>query len=561
MKTPKLFLTFLFACGVMCLSAQTARLQVIHNCADDAADSVDVYLNGNLLLDDFAFRTATPFINAPAGSPINIDIAPKTSTSVANSIYNLDTTLASGETYVAVAAGITGLSSTSYSAAPAFELDLMAMGREAADSSGNTDILAYHGATDAPTVDVFESSTLNATAIDDLQYSDFAGYLELPTADYVLEVRDSTGSNSVASFDAPLQTLGLQDSAITVLASGFLNPSANGNGPAFGLFAALPTGGNLVALPRSTARLQVIHNCADDAADSVDVYLNGNLLLDDFAFRTATPFINAPAGSPINIDIAPKTSTSVANSIYNLSTTLTRAETYVAVAAGITGLSSTSYSDTPTFELDVFPMAREEASQGGNTDVLIYHGSTDAPAVDVYESQVLNATASDNLFYSDFDGYLELATNDYTLEIRDTSGTNVVASFEAPLQTLGLQDSAITVLASGFLDPSLNGNGPAFGLYAALPGGGDLLALPVNNIGIDEFTDVDISVYPNPAQSLLHIEGITDSEVVIRDISGKTVQETELINGQIDIHQLPNGLYNLSIRQGSEVYSLQFIKE
>ncbi|HAD96672.1 MAG TPA: hypothetical protein DCG19_04650, partial [Cryomorphaceae bacterium] len=111
----KIFLALCLMGGILVTQAQTARVQVIHNCADDIADSVDVYLNGNLLLDNFAFRTATSFIDAPAGVPIDIDVAPKTSTSVANSIYNLNTTLVSGETYVIVAAGITGLSSTTYS--------------------------------------------------------------------------------------------------------------------------------------------------------------------------------------------------------------------------------------------------------------------------------------------------------------------------------------------------------------------------------------------------------------------------------------------------------------
>ncbi len=557
----KMFLTLCLMGGILVTQAQTARVQVIHNCADNIADSVDVYLNGTLLLDDFAFRTATPFIDAPAGVSLDIDVAPKTSTSVANSIYNLNTTLTAGETYVVVAAGITGLSSTSYSSAPAFELDVYPMGREVADVAGNTDVLVYHGSTDAPPVDVYESRVLNANASNNLVYSDFDGYLELPANDYVLEVRDSIGSVVVASYDAPLQTLGLQDSAITVLASGFLDPSVNGNGPAFGLYAALASGGNLVALPASTARLQVIHNCPDDIADSVDVYLNGNLLLDNFAFRTATPFIDAPAGVTIDIDVAPKTSTSVANSIYNLNTALTSGETYVVVAAGITGLSSTSYSANPAFELDVFAMAREQASTSTNTDILVYHGSTDAPTVDIFESSVLNTTASDDLMYSDFDGYVELPNNDYIVEVRDASGTNVVASYLAPLQTLGLQGAAITVLASGFLDPSVNGNGPAFGLYAALASGGNLVALPVGFVGLDENEGLNVSLYPNPSQGTLYIEGVENYNIVISDLSGKVVKRAYAVNGSLDINDLQSGFYNVAIELDGTVSNVKLVKE
>ena len=77
----KIFLSLLLFTGFITASAQTARLQVIHNAADPAANQVDVYLNGSLALDNFEFRTATPFIDVPANVLINIGIAPPNSTS------------------------------------------------------------------------------------------------------------------------------------------------------------------------------------------------------------------------------------------------------------------------------------------------------------------------------------------------------------------------------------------------------------------------------------------------------------------------------------------------
>lgn len=72
--------------------AQTARVQVIHNSADLAAQTVDVYLNDDLLLDDFMFRTASPFIDAPAGVQLSIEVAPINSTSSADAIYEITPT-------------------------------------------------------------------------------------------------------------------------------------------------------------------------------------------------------------------------------------------------------------------------------------------------------------------------------------------------------------------------------------------------------------------------------------------------------------------------------------
>ena len=64
---------------------------------------------------------------------------------------------------------------------------------------------------------------------------------------------------------------------------------------------------NISLAQEPTARMQVIHNSADKAAETVDVYLwNGDknslvVKLDDFAFRTATPFVDVPAGDSLAV--------------------------------------------------------------------------------------------------------------------------------------------------------------------------------------------------------------------------------------------------------------------
>ena len=227
----------------------------------------------------------------------------------------------------------------------------------------------------------------------------------------------------------------------------------------------------------TTARVQVIHNSADAAAAVVDVWLNDTLLLDDFAFRTASPFIDAPAGVEFTIAIQGPGSTSSANPIWSQNYTLEADETYILIANGI--VSPSGYNPMPAFDIYVYGMGREQASMPGNTDVLVFHGSTDAPTVDVYETGVGAGQIIDNLMYTDFAGYLELGTLDYVLEIRDETGTTTVAAYQAPLATLGLDGAALTVVASGFLNPANNSNGSAFGLWVALPAGGNLVELPL----------------------------------------------------------------------------------
>ncbi|HRI41166.1 MAG TPA: hypothetical protein PLW54_05740, partial [Bacteroidia bacterium] len=70
-----LVLSLLLATAGSVANAQTAELQVIHNCADPVADSVDVYVDGLIAIDNFAFRNATGFLTLPAGVDIHVGIA------------------------------------------------------------------------------------------------------------------------------------------------------------------------------------------------------------------------------------------------------------------------------------------------------------------------------------------------------------------------------------------------------------------------------------------------------------------------------------------------------
>lgn len=545
------------------LGNPVARVQAIHNCADLAAATVDVYLNDVLLIDDFVFRSATPFIDAPATIDFTLSIAPSTSTSVADAIYDQVFNLADGGTYVVVASGI--VSGAGYDPLQPFTLLAYDMGREAAASAGNTDVLVLHGATDAPTVDVFESGILDATAVEDISYGDFSGYLELPTADYTVQVRTADNTAIVATYAAPLQTLGLGDAAITVLASGFLFPGDNSDGPAFGLWAALASGGALVELPllpNPTARVQVIHNSADAAAASVDVWLNDALLINDFAFRTASPFIDAPATIGFNVGIAPPTSTSASESIATFNFNLDEGGTYIITANGI--VSGSGYTPATPFDLYATPDAREAAVTAGNTDILVFHGCTDAPTVDVAEIAVVNATLIDDISYGDYRGYLEVPADDYVLQVQLADGTPVV-SYQAPLASLGLADAAITVLASGFLDPLQNSNGPGFGLWVALAGGGDLVELPIAS-SVDESAVLNgVRIYPNPAQDQFTLElgDVTGrTSVMISDASGRIVFEQAdiTLNGgdrsTIQTNGLANGSYQVTLRNADRTRTL-----
>ncbi len=313
-----------------------------------------------------------------------------------------------------------------------------------------------------------------------------------------------------------------------------------------------------------TARVQVIHNSPDALASEVDVYVNADLTLDDFAFRTATPFVDLPAGTEIELSVAPSNSTDVGDAVLTVPVTLTQDETYIVVADGI--VSPTGYNPAPPISLQVYPMGRETATNGSNTDVLVHHGSTDAATVDVFETGVGAGLIVDDISYSEFQGYLELPTADYVLQVQDETGTTGVAAYQAPLSTLGLDGAAITVLASGFLDPSQNSDGPAFGLWVALASGGDLVPLPSATLGVNDTENVSINIYPNPVENELTISGVTLDEYTIDivDVQGRVVISniSEVSQNKISTSNLTSGVYFLNIRSGNQSSkTIRFIKK
>ncbi|HQW00736.1 MAG TPA: DUF4397 domain-containing protein, partial [Bacteroidia bacterium] len=139
----------LFVAGLLSVSALPvfgqAEIQIIHNAADPAADTVDIYVNGALTLDDFAFRTATPFLTVPSGTSLDIGVAAGNSTSVNDTLKNFSVTLMMGQRYVAIANGV--LDPLSFAANPdaqstAFTLFIQDNIRSVGDSVNLVDFIA-----------------------------------------------------------------------------------------------------------------------------------------------------------------------------------------------------------------------------------------------------------------------------------------------------------------------------------------------------------------------------------------------------------------------------------
>lgn len=311
------------------------------------------------------------------------------------------------------------------------------------------------------------------------------------------------------------------------------------------------------------ARLQVIHNAADPSAAVVDIYVNGTIFLNDFAFRTATAFQDVPAGIPLSVAVAPGTSSSVAEALATFPVTLTANEKYVAIAKGV--LAPASFAPNPNsvntaFDLFLSNGMREVSTVTGETQFRVFHGATDAPTVDVLAN---GGPLVDNATFNDLTNYISVPPANYNLDITPGSDNNtVVASFIAPLS--GLANQTAVVFASGFLNPSANQNGEAFGLFAALVDG---TVVPFSNT-TSALTNnsKSLELFPNPANEIISLNNLPEGGNIVQviDLTGKVVisKEVNNKNENLSLESLSKGAYFVRIqsRVSSEATINKIIK-
>jgi hypothetical protein len=314
------------------------------------------------------------------------------------------------------------------------------------------------------------------------------------------------------------------------------------------------------AQPVVTALLQVIHNAPDPAFGLVDVYVNGDLLLDDFAFRTATAYEPVPAGLALEVAVAPSDSESAADAVFAETYTLDVGGTYQLVAAGVGDPAAfvPNPDGIPTaFTLLVNADAKQTSPGVAFVDANAVHGTPDAPAVDIVEATSGIALVSD-VAYTDVTGYATVPVGTYTLEVTPAGdGSTVLASFEADLAPFS--GEAVTVLASGFFDPGANQDGPAFGVLIVAPDGEAVFLEPLGTSGEGgaalPATFALAGLFPNPLATTATLRYDLPADAVVSvavyDVLGREVlrRAPEAVAAgaarsfTLDAAALPSGTY------------------
>lgn len=469
--------------------SQNAYVQLIHNVADVVGvnspfvlDSIDIYLSTDggttwtLAVPNFKFRQATAYTAVPANSTqVKAGIAPGNSTGPSDILTQYSLPSFSANSYnVAIVAGTIDFLGGAVNVA----LYYYTGARIAAQNANQFEFLVFHGAPDINTVGVYlarNRSVGSSTYQPDLtlpQYTYTSGYLGLSLDNVVVLDTSLSDLNDIfpkGYYVPDPGSAGLQGQTGVVFASGYgntLDPAK-----AFGLYVALSNGTVLPLSPRDVRRLQIIHNAADPALAQVDIHLGAvgpNPILLDFRQSTPTNFLVAPSNATLNLVFTGRGQTTP---LATVSFTVPPAGgNYAVLAQGVGNPSQ--FAANPNGIPTAFGLVSVSNLRGweppSSFSFVPFHGVTDAPAVDLYAGSMALAT---NLAYKQARTSVTLpAGTSAQVEVRPAGQPTSVATFTlASTQAQGGKGTLI--FASGFLNPSNNQNGPAFGLYIAYPEG------------------------------------------------------------------------------------------
>ncbi len=298
------------------------------------------------------------------------------------------------------------------------------------------------------------------------------------------------------------------------------------------------------------ARVQFIH-AADH--ETVKLTANGETLREVFAYQTATPFMDVPAGLPLELDVVVRDPWSThPDGKFNLE--FTPGGAYIVVLAG-----TFDPNDPYPLELFMSDKGREEGSDLANVDILIHRGAPDVPVpVDVVVEG--GPILADDVLYGEFGAnYVSLPAGSFIVSPTPFDDNNILLDPSAAHMGFWKGRTAVAfttgLVTEGTFQPWIAlSNGGTFPLYPP--------PSPLMGPGQADFAG-KLQLSPNPANQQVRVQINVPEESInlleVTTINGAKVVEMNLgLLGegyhQIDLNvgQLPAGIYFVKYRNNSE---------
>ncbi len=403
-----------------------SRLRVAHMSPN--APNVDVYVDGNAVLENVAFGAVSGYLSVSAGDH-DVEITPAGSPDTA--VFSGTVTLAADTDYTVAAIGEIG-----DMADQAFE-PLIVEDDNSAPDDGTARLQAVHASPDAPAVDITAAGG-DVVLFDGVEYGQ-SGAVEVDAGTYTVQIRGDTDSNDgdvVAEFEVTLE----DGMVYTAFAAGYLTPDDEPGDEPFNLLVATMDGRGPAPDPEpQEGRVRVAHMSPN--APNVDIYVDGNAVLEDVPFGAVSGYLSLPAGDH---EVAITAAGDPDTEVFSGTVTVDGDTDYTIAATGEIGDMADQAFEPLIVEDDNSDLDDETAR------LQAFHVSPDAPAVDI------TAAGGDVVLFDGVEygqsGAVEVDAGTYTVEIRgDTDGNDgdVVASYEVTLDG----GTVYSAFAAGYLTP------------------------------------------------------------------------------------------------------------
>lgn len=555
------------------LNAQTAKIQIVHNSPDNTIDTVDVWANNTKVVNDLVFRKATAFITIDSGDYV-ITLAHKSSTdtSAATSLLKVEAfRIDTAKNYLAFITGV--VDPNMYAANPGgIDRSLSFKTINTYKTTGTAtqvDLSFFNGTPDAGQWDFNEIGLPGLVKIgDDIAYNTFSPAVLLTGANTIFNLTSADSTNILAAYKLNMGATGFRGNTACIFSSGLNDTTSNPAAAPLKKFYVVLNNGTIVQLTSLMSEVQFVQNSPDLANDSVDVYINGTLALDNFAYRTATPFKAYGSYQAFNVAVAPKTSASVADAFYTTSLALDSNVRYYMILHGLN--SATGYAVNPNgknilFKATTYKGVRKTASAPKNVDLLYFHGATDLQMTTCRgDAQTQFLSKEDS--YGEFHAYAaHTSLDNITMLVQDAVADTTLYSGVANLAAH--QGQAGLVFMSGFLDEgTANQNGDSLIMFVAWADGDvDSIAVAPPETGVKEYSmsNAEVVVFPNPANEAFtigfNVQKRADFAVTVTDITGRTMVESVYAlqsgsnNVRVDAENLKPGVYFVTVRSNGEM--------
>jgi putative aminopeptidase FrvX len=162
------------------------------------------------------------------------------------------------------------------------------------------------------------------------------------------------------------------------------------------------------------------------------------------------------------------------------------------------------------------------------------------------DNQNVSASAGSTDFTVSSNTSWTISDNATWLTVSPASGTGnatITATFVANAST-SARTATITVSGSGVSDQQAT------------------VTQEGSPTGVIDYEDNRVKIYPNPANSILVIEGLFDElQISIYDVQGRLVLKRKLVSNIIDIINLSPGIYSLVLEDKNRIVNKRFVKQ